>query len=96
MRTTMPKFFSVSDNSFQNRGFPWISTLTEGFGLQYYCECEKRNLYYATGKMVAKLSKNKGSKWPDILGCGHYPFMIVSEKVIECCKKREYWHISNS
>ena len=61
-----------------------MSRLTEGFGLTYYCKSENRVLSYASGDMGALLEYNKGTKWPDVLGCGAYPFLIVSEKVIEC------------
>jgi hypothetical protein len=83
----MSIFFSFYNNTLQKRGFPWISHLTEGFGLSYFCKREKRSLYYATGEMVAQLEYNKGTKWSDVLGCGAFPFLIVSEKVIECCAK---------
>ncbi len=83
----MTKFFTLSDDSFSHRGFPWISHLVEGFGLSYYCKREKRSLHYATGEMVAQLEPKKGTKWSDALGCGAFPFLIVSEYVVECWAK---------
>src|SRR5688572_4711662 len=80
----MPQFFTVSHNSFHKIGFPWISTLQEGFSRTYYCQTCSRSIYYATGEMVGVLERSKGSKWSDVLGCGHYPFLIVSERVVEC------------
>ncbi len=81
------KFYSIDDNSLLVSGFPWIDELNEGFGLVSYCKRENRSLYYGKGEMVAKLDKNKGTKWPDILGCGAYPFLILSERVINCWKE---------
>jgi hypothetical protein len=85
----MPRFFSVSANSVYTRGFPWISSLTQGFGVTYVCRTEGRSLSYATGKMVALLERDKGVKWPDVLGCGAFPFLIVSERVKEAWDREE-------
>jgi hypothetical protein len=83
----MPQFFTISHNSFHKVGFPWISSLTEGFGQIYYCKTCDRSLHYASGQIAAILERHKGSKWSDILGCGAFPFFIVSGKVIESWEK---------
>ena len=81
VNSNMPRFYSIRDNSFYTRGFPWICSLPQGLGVTYQCKTEGRTLLYATGKMVALLERDKGVKWPDILGCGAFPFLIVSERV---------------
>lgn len=80
----MPRFFSVSHNSTYTRGYPWLTTLKEGFGAVYHCGTCGRVLHYATGEMAAVLEPHKGTQWADVLGCGHFPFFIVSERVLEC------------
>lgn len=77
----MPAFFTVSHNSHHTRGWPWIASLPQGFGVTYHCRTEGRFLHYATGRMVALLERDKGVKWPDVLGCGAFPFLIVSGRV---------------
>jgi hypothetical protein len=42
---------------------------------------------YAYGSIEAFLDRQKGVKWPDALGCGHYPFFILSERVLDAFSK---------
>jgi hypothetical protein len=83
----MPRFFRVSDNSFFARGFPWIWKLAEGLGEVHYCTLEDRAIQEPVGDLVALLERSKGTKWPDVLGCGDYPLFIVSERTVECWAK---------
>jgi hypothetical protein len=83
----MTRFFTVTDNSIYTRGYPWVASLGKGFELTYFCQREKRRIHYATGDMEGTLERNKGTKWADVLGCGSFPFFIVSERVIECWEK---------
>jgi hypothetical protein len=79
------RFFSVSDNSLDKRGFPWIQSLGRGFKEVYFCrDCipEERTLMYADGPVEAFLDRRKGTKWPDVLGCGHFSFFILSERAL--------------
>jgi len=79
-----PRFFSVSDNSNYKRGFPWIQTLGKGFREFYLCgRCAPaRSLMYAYGPVEATCEPNKGVMWSDVVGCGHYPFFILSERAL--------------
>ncbi len=75
------RFYSL-DSAFEYRGVPYIATLTEGFGVKYRCKYG-HVIHAATGKMVGRLDPFKGTMWPDGLYCGHFPFLIVSERVID-------------
>ncbi len=81
---TSPRFFSVTDNTLSKRGFPWIYKLGKGFREVYFCKlCESgRSLQYAFGAIEAFCERGKGVKWPDIIGCGHFPFFIVSARAL--------------
>lgn len=74
----------VSHNSFSKRGFPWLPRLGKGFREFYRCRlcASPRSLMYAAGPVEGFCDRKKGVKWPDILGCGHYPFFILSERAI--------------
>ena len=67
--------------------FPWIQTLSEGLIQTYYCKRCDRKINYAEGELRAILDKKKGTKWSDVIGCGHFPFFIVSENVIKAWKQ---------
>jgi hypothetical protein len=41
----------------------------------------------AAGDIDVTLEPRKGSAWPDVLGCGAYPFFIVSKRVIEAWRQ---------
>lgn len=75
-------FYVFGDNTFSNRGFTWATSIhprSEVFH-QICSKCGSVK-YYPKGAFDVTLEK--GSKYPDILGCGTYPFLIVSRKVIE-------------
>lgn len=81
---TNPQFFSISDNSFHKRGFPWIQTLGAGFRQVYLCNrcAPTRSIMYADGPVEAFLESDKGVRWPDVIGCGHFPFLILSARAV--------------
>jgi hypothetical protein len=79
-----PRFFSIRDNSFSKRGFPWIQRLGAGFRQVYLCNrcASGRSIWYADGPVEAFLESGKGVKWADALGCGHFPFLVLSERAV--------------
>jgi hypothetical protein len=83
----MTQFYSVSHNTIYTRGYPYIASISKGLELVYYCQHEKRRLHYASGEVEAQLDRYKGTKWPDCLMSGAFPFFIVSERVIKCWEK---------
>lgn len=73
--------FTFTDNTFKNRGFAWAASIHPRSEIVHEI-CPKCGSvkHYPKGEFDVTLEK--GSKYPDILGCGAYPFLIVSEKVI--------------
>lgn len=84
------RFFMVSDNTSYTRGFPWAFSITEGLKkVTETCSLCKSTLDDPIGDIRVLLERDKGTKWPDILGCGHYPLLIVSQKVIEAFNQEQ-------
>lgn len=83
------KFFRVSHNTFGTRGFPWISTISEGLKDTYRCYKCGRVKTYAEGDITGILEKEKGTKWSDVLGCGHFPLFIISSRILEAFDKEQ-------
>ena len=76
------RFYDVSDNTFDTRGFPWISHINSGLKNRLPCpECDAFN-YELPGELAVSLEPKKGTKWPDVIGCGAEPLFIVSKRVL--------------
>jgi hypothetical protein len=80
----MTRFFSVRDNSFHTRGYPWIVRIVTGIEYQGTpCpDCGRIPSPSLTGDVEVKLEKNEANRWPDVVGCGAKSMLIVSERVI--------------
>jgi hypothetical protein len=78
------RIYKVGDNSFHNRGFPWIKKFDKGLEHNYKpcLECGGGPISTVVGDLHAILEPNKGRKWPDVLGCGAWSALIVSERVL--------------
>ncbi len=78
----MTYFFTVRNNSNEKRGFPWIMSIVTGkTGLPDCPECgESPGSRF--GDLLVALERDKGVKWPDVIGCGAEPLLIVSERVL--------------
>lgn len=76
-------FLSVRHNSFHTRGYPWAQSVVEGLTTGAPCEVCGVEPLIAEGDISVTLEPRKGKEWPDVLGCGAYPFFIVSGRVIE-------------
>ena len=83
----MANFFSISHNSFYKIGFPWIDTILNGLIKLPKCSICGEDSRYPDGEITVHLERNKGSKWPDILGCGAELLFIVSRRVLENWQK---------
>ena len=81
----MPQFYKVGHNSTHKRGMPWVWRLGRGFREVYVCRrcADARSIHYAMGAVEAFCDPDLGVTWPDILGCGSYPFFIVSERTVD-------------
>jgi hypothetical protein len=78
----MPRFYSVANNSLSNLGFPWVMSIRKGLCQIAQCTTCNRTIREPQGDFEAILDAEKGTKWPDVLGCGHWPLLIVSAQVV--------------
>jgi len=77
------KFFSVTHNSFAIKGYPWVNHVVSGLVQGTECDVCGVEQLLASGNIEVTLAPRKGTRWPDILGCGSYPFFIVSDRVLD-------------
>lgn len=78
-------YYRFGDNTVFTRGFTWAWSIIPRSEVVYNvcleCNAVER---YPSGAFDVKVEG--GTKYPDILGCGSYPLLIVSEKVVNT------WH----
>lgn len=82
----MLKFYEMAHNSSATRGFPWAWKIIEGLELVkvcYACSKEGRQIQRPMGDIAVELEQGRGTRWPDILGCGSWPVFIVSRRVLD-------------
>ncbi len=75
------KHYRLSNNSFHTRGFAWATSMVPKSDVYYRkCPCGAIETYPvgAFGVVI-----DSGMKYPDILGCGAYPMLIVAERVVD-------------
>lgn len=74
-------FYHFGDNSSYRRRFAWAMSIIPRSEMVYRV-CPKCNAvqHYPTGAFDVIVEG--GSRYPDVLGCGAYPFLIVSERVV--------------
>jgi hypothetical protein len=87
MGVSMPQFFTVSDNSIDKLGYPWIYGLEKGLPDPMPCRRCGAVLGDPTGVLEGALEPRKGSRWPDVTGCGEYPLLIFSVRVVTAWEK---------
>ncbi len=80
-------FFQISDNSIGARGVPWIQSVNEGLQDSSPCHVCGVAGQDPVGELRVTMDPKKGSQWPDVLGCGAYPLLVVSERVLEAWTK---------
>lgn len=81
------QFFSVNHNSLKNKKYPWIEKIVEGrINLNKCSKCGTIDSC-PTSDIKVVLEKKKGFEWPDVLGIGAYPLLIVSEKTVNSWQK---------
>jgi hypothetical protein len=76
-------FLSVTHDSFGSKDFPWAERVAAGLTRGAACEVCGVAPLVAEGDIDVTLEPRKGRAWPDVLGCGGYPFFIVSGRVVE-------------
>jgi len=79
-------FYTLSDNSSYMRDFTWATTIySRSEMIERVCpECGAVENYPSGAFDVVV---EGGSKYPDVLGCGAYPFLIVTEAVVTAWQK---------
>lgn len=79
------RLFRFSDNSSYTRGFTWAASIRPRSEI-FRRVCPEFGIVaqYPSGKFDVVVEG--GNRYPDILGCGAYPFLIVSESVVNA------WH----
>ena len=77
-----PQLLSVGHDSFRTRGSPWIQSVVSGLEREPECRLCGVASWSAPGDIEVRLESGKGNMWADVLGCGAYPFFIVSEPVL--------------
>lgn len=82
----MDKFFHMRDNTIMSKGWTRATKIyPESEIIQKNClECGSVGSY---PKGEFKVDIEGGTKYPDILLCGEYPLLIVSERVVDDWKK---------
>lgn len=75
------KLYRFSHNSSYTRGFVWAASIRPRSEMIHHACLEYGVIvHYPSGEFDVIVEG--GNKYPDILGCGAYPFLIVSESVI--------------
>jgi hypothetical protein len=77
------RILSVRHNSFATKSYPWADRLVSGLERAVPCAVCGTAQLVARGPISLTLERNKGNLWPDVLGCGAYPLLIVSKRVLE-------------
>lgn len=82
---TNTRFYEFGDNSSYTRGFTWAMSIRPRSELVWKT-CPEYGVVarYPSGEFDVVVEG--GNRYPDILGCGAYPFLIVSESVVNA------WH----
>lgn len=79
--TTNTRFYHFRHNSSYTRGFTWAASLRPNSEIiRRVCAEFGVVAQYPSGEFDVVVEG--GSRYPDILGCGAYPFLIVSESVV--------------
>ncbi|MBI2863281.1 MAG: hypothetical protein HYX94_01800 [Chloroflexi bacterium] len=74
-------FYRFGNNSSYNRRFTWAMSIIPRSEMVYrVCPRCSAVQHYPSGAFDVIVER--GSQYPDVLGCGAYPFLIVSEEVI--------------
>jgi hypothetical protein len=81
-------FYTFRHNSFHTRGFTWAWNIVPRSEM-HFRECSECGTVEEYPSGAFDVVVEGGTKYPDILGCGAYPFLIVSEAVITA------WHAAN-
>ncbi len=87
------QFYTVSDNSFAKHSFPWVMSITQGLHYLPRCRACGREDVATEDALAVRLLPQKGNKWPDVLGCGAFPLLIISSLVVDGFKRESFGNL---
>ncbi len=73
--------YRFSDNTFDNRGFTWAMSIHPMSQVIHHA-CSTCKTVEDRPSGAFDVTVEGGTKYPDVLGCGAFPFLIVSQAVI--------------
>lgn len=82
----MTEFYTFRHNSFHTRGFAWAESIRPRSALTSSTCPQCGSVQYSL-EGAFDIVIDEGSKYPDVLGCAEYPFLIVSEAVVSDWQK---------
>jgi hypothetical protein len=77
----MPRFFSIRDASPDDRT-PWVMRILRGRSTPVRCEVCGVEQSWPEGDLDVLVDPRQATSWPDALGCGAWPLLIVSQPSI--------------
>lgn len=72
-------FYTISHASHEDAPNAWIQHVKSGLACSVCAECGT-NVCRPSGSVSALLAPRRVVEWPDIIGCGAYPLMVVSDR----------------
>ncbi len=79
------KYFRLGNNSSFTRGFTWAASILPRSDI-HRCRCPRGGVdQFPVGAFDVIVEG--GTKYPDMLGCGAYPFLIVTERVADVWRR---------
>ena len=73
-------FYSISHNSFDGVYIPWIQSVVHGLFEREQCTVCGITPNEPDGDLDVRLEGKETRSWPDALGCGAYPLLVVSDR----------------
>lgn len=88
----MKTIYTVADNSHHVESVPWIASIISGVEEEECQICGRGlDLLENNNSIVAELKDVKSSLWPDVIGCGAIPgLMVLSERCLSASNQLGY------
>ncbi len=74
--------YRFSDNTFHNRRFTWAMSI-HPISQVIYQACSTCQTVQNRPSGAFNVTLEGGTRYPDLLGCGAYPFLIVSQAILD-------------
>lgn len=76
------EFYSVNSGSAADSDQPWIEKIIHGLSRRTACKVCGTEGLKPSGELTVTVDKRGSTRWPDALGCGHYPLLVLSNRVL--------------